>query len=154
MTEGNGRTVTWNYDGVYRLTNETISVGPARANGTVAYGLDPVGNRKSETSTISGLNPGSFNYNADDEVATDRYDLNGNAISTGGEAFTYDSENHEPPDVDVLIRHIGQHGLRWRRQPSGQDGQRRHHLLPGWTSTWDYTQNAGGTSSPVNAWVH
>jgi YD repeat-containing protein len=58
MTEGNGRTLNWNYDGVYWLTNETISAGPARANRTVAYGLDPVGNRKSETSTFSDLNPG------------------------------------------------------------------------------------------------
>ena len=93
VTEGTGRTVVWTYDGVYRLTNETISADPARANGTAAYGLDPVGNRKSETSTIGGLDPGSFNFNFDDEAATDSYDLNGNTISTGGKAFTYDSEN-------------------------------------------------------------
>jgi RHS repeat-associated protein len=93
-TEGTGRTLNWTYDGVYRLTNETISADPARANGTVAYGLDPVGNRKSETSTIGGLEPGSFSYNLDDEASTDSYDLNGNTISTGGKAFAYDSENH------------------------------------------------------------
>jgi hypothetical protein len=43
-----------------------------------------VGNRKSETSTISGPNSGSFNYNADDEVAMDRYDLNGNERHLNG----------------------------------------------------------------------
>ena len=92
--ELNGRTLNWNYDGIYRLTNETIGSDPAKANGTVAYSLDPVGNRKAETSTISGLNPGSFNYNADDETTTDTYDLDGNTISTAGKTFTYDSENH------------------------------------------------------------
>jgi hypothetical protein len=78
VTEGNGRTVNWNYEGVCWLTNETISVGPARTNRTVAYGLDPVGVvRKSETSTFSGLNPGSFNCNTEDEEATGGYDVNG-----------------------------------------------------------------------------
>jgi YD repeat-containing protein len=28
-TELNGRTLNWSYDGIYRLTNETISLGPA-----------------------------------------------------------------------------------------------------------------------------
>jgi YD repeat-containing protein len=93
MTETTGRTLNWTYDGVYRLTNETIGSDPAKANGTVAYGLDPVGNRKSETSTIGGLDPGSFSYNLDDEASTDSYDLNGNTISTGGQALSYDSEN-------------------------------------------------------------
>jgi RHS repeat-associated protein len=93
-TESSGRTVNWTYDGIYRLTNETISSDPAKAHWAVGYGLDPVGNRKSEISTLGGLDPGSFNYNADDELATDSYDLNGNTVSTGGKAFTYDSENH------------------------------------------------------------
>ena len=32
-TEQNGRTVNWNYDGIYRLTNETISLAPSGNNG-------------------------------------------------------------------------------------------------------------------------
>jgi len=92
-TEGTGRTLTWSYDGVYRLTNETIGSDPANKNGTVGYTLDPVGNRKVETSTLGSLNPGSFNYNADDEATTDGYDLNGNTVSTGGKTFAYDSED-------------------------------------------------------------
>jgi hypothetical protein len=42
---GWGRTLTWSYDGIYRLTNETISSDPTGKNGSVGYGLDPVGNR-------------------------------------------------------------------------------------------------------------
>jgi RHS repeat-associated protein len=93
VTEGSGRTVNWNYDGVYRLTNESISSDPAKENGGVSYSLDPVGNRKSSTSTLSGVNPELFTFTVDDEVTTDVYDNNGNTLSTGGKTFTYDSEN-------------------------------------------------------------
>ena len=44
-TEQNGRTLTWNYDGIDRLTGETIASDPAGPNGAAGYGLDPVGNR-------------------------------------------------------------------------------------------------------------
>jgi YD repeat-containing protein len=92
-TEGNGRNLNWSYDGVYRLTNETISADPAKVNGTAAYVLDPVGNRKSATSSLPGFNSGSFGYNADDELSTERYDADGNAWNSGGNYFAYDSDN-------------------------------------------------------------
>jgi YD repeat-containing protein len=47
-TESGGRTLTWAYDGIYRLTNETIALDPHSKNGAVAYGLDPFGNRISQ----------------------------------------------------------------------------------------------------------
>ena len=93
-TEGTGRTQTWTYDGIYRLTNEAIGSAPSGKNGSISYGLDPVGNRQSEASTLGGLDPGSFTYNADDEVSTDSFDSNGNTLATGGNTFAYDSENH------------------------------------------------------------
>jgi RHS repeat-associated protein len=93
-TEGNGRTLQWSYDGIYRLTNEAVSADPNNVNGSVAYGLDPVGNRLTETSSLNGVNSGSFGYNADDEVSTETYDNNGNTLTTGGKTFTYDAENH------------------------------------------------------------
>ena len=92
-TESTGRTLNWSYDGIYRLTNEAISSDPEHVNGSVAYGLDPVGNRMTENSTLSGVNSGSFGYNADDEVSTETYDNNGNTLATGGKTFTYDSQN-------------------------------------------------------------
>ena len=92
--EQNGRTLTWNYDGIYRLTNETIASDPEKSNGTASYGLDPVGNRLSLNSSLPGIESGSFGYNADDEVSSETYDLNGNTLTTGGKTFTYDSENH------------------------------------------------------------
>lgn len=92
--EYNGRSINWTYDGIYRLTNESIS-GDSKVNGSVSYGLDPVGNRLSETSvpTLNGLNPGSFSYNADDELSGESYDADGNTTATGGKSFAYDSQD-------------------------------------------------------------
>jgi len=92
-TESTGRTLNWSYDGIYRLTNEAISNDPEHVNGSVAYGLDPVGNRQSENSSLSGINSGSFTYNSDDESSTETYDNNGNTLATGGKTFAYDSQN-------------------------------------------------------------
>ncbi len=92
-TEGNGRSLTWNYDGIYRLTNETISNDPAN-NGSASYGLDPVGNRLSAVSSLTSIASGSFSYNPDDEISSETYDANGNVLSTGGMTYAYDSENH------------------------------------------------------------
>jgi RHS repeat-associated protein len=94
-TEPNGRTLNWTYDGIYRLTNETISLDPHAKNGAVDYGLDPVGNRNSQNSTLPGIpSVGSLTYDANDRLATETYDANGNTLTTGNRAFTYDFENH------------------------------------------------------------
>ena len=47
------RAASWTYDGIYRLTNESISNDPSKNNGTVSYGLDPVGNCLSESSSLN-----------------------------------------------------------------------------------------------------
>lgn len=93
-TELSGRASNWTYDGIYRLTNETISLDPNNKNGIVGYGLDPVGNRLTETSSLSGVNSGSFTFNADDELASETYDLDGNVTASNGKTFSYDTENH------------------------------------------------------------
>jgi RHS repeat-associated protein len=94
VTESSGRTASWNYDGIYRLTNETISLAPSGHNGSVGYGLDPVGNRLNDTSSLEGVSPGAWSFNADDELSSETYDADGNVTSTGGKALSYDSENH------------------------------------------------------------
>lgn len=87
-----GRTVNWSYDGIYRLTSETVSQDTAE-NGAVSYGLDPVGNRLSANSTLSGVSSGSYSYSINDLLSIETYDSNGNTLITGGKTFTYDSEN-------------------------------------------------------------
>jgi RHS repeat-associated protein len=93
-SESNGRAVAWNYDGIYRLTNESITGDPANNNGSANYGLDPVGNRLSELSSLGGVPSGSWGFNADDEISSETYDPNGNVLTTHGMTYTYDSENH------------------------------------------------------------
>jgi RHS repeat-associated protein len=93
-TELSGRNSNWAYDGIYRLTNETISLDPAHNNGSVSYGLDPVGNRLSASSSLGDIPSGTWGYNSDDEVSSESYDTNGNVTATGGKTFAYDSENH------------------------------------------------------------
>jgi len=91
--ESSGRTLNWSYDGIYRLTNETISLDPHSVNGSVGYGLDPVGNRQSQTSSIPGIGTGSFTYDPDDRLNTETYDANGNTLTSAGRTFAYDFEN-------------------------------------------------------------
>ena len=92
--EVNGRTLNWTCDGIYRLTNEAISSAPSGKNGTVAYYLDPVGNRLSDTSSLSGVTAGSGTFDADDRLSSETYDSDGNTSTTGGKSYAYDSENH------------------------------------------------------------
>jgi RHS repeat-associated protein len=94
-TESSGRTLNWSYDGIYRLTNETITLDPMSKNGTVAYGLDPVGNRLSQTSSIPGIPTASFLYDFDDRIQppTESYHPNGNTLVSGSRTFTYDFAN-------------------------------------------------------------
>jgi RHS repeat-associated protein len=94
VVELNGRTVNWTHDGINRLTSESITSDPSKNNGSVSYGLDPVGNRTSASSSLNAVPSGNWGFNADDEVSSESYDANGNVIATGGKTFAYDSENH------------------------------------------------------------
>jgi RHS repeat-associated protein len=96
-TEQSGRTLQWSYNGIYQLTNESITGDPANNdgnNGYASYTLDPVGNRTGATSTFSGFSPGFGSYNPNDQISTETYDSNGNVIGTAnGNSYVYDSEN-------------------------------------------------------------
>jgi hypothetical protein len=52
-------------------------------NGAVSYVYDPVGNRQQKTSTLLGYPGGLMNYNANDQLANDAYDANGNTTGSG-----------------------------------------------------------------------
>ncbi|MGH9461081.1 MAG: RHS repeat-associated core domain-containing protein, partial [Vicinamibacteria bacterium] len=91
--ERSGRSVSWSYDNGWRMTSETISSDPAGRNGALTYSPDAVGNRLSRNSTLAGLGPQSLSYNADDQLAGETYDGNGNTVSSSGKTFAYDFEN-------------------------------------------------------------
>ena len=83
MTELSGRTVTYGYDDLYRLTSETIANATSQ-NGTIGYTYDAVGNRKQIASTVQLISPtGTLLYDANDRTSTDTYDNNGNTVAQG-----------------------------------------------------------------------
>jgi len=92
VTELSGRNVTWTYDNLWRLTNETIA-GSAGANGSIAYVYDSVGNRLSRTSSVSGIPNQTSSYDDNDRLLADGWDSNGNTLTSSGNQYAYDSEN-------------------------------------------------------------
>jgi YD repeat-containing protein len=94
VTELSGRTVNYGYDNLYRLTSEAIASDPATMNGAVSYGYDAVGNRTQKVSTLPGYPGGLVNYTANDQLATDTYDNEGNTTASNGNGYVYDFENH------------------------------------------------------------
>ena len=97
------RTVTYGYDPLYRLKNETLS--GAAPSGTITYdstpgygdgaGFDKVGNRGSRVSNVPGVpTVASYGYDSRDRLtSTDTYDFNGNTTGSGGLTYTYDFDN-------------------------------------------------------------
>ncbi len=94
-TELGGRTVTYTYDSLYKLMREAVSGNPNPTNnGAVDYTYDPVGNRLSRISSLPGVLSATSNYDANDRVTSDSYDVNGNARTSNGRSYTYDFEDH------------------------------------------------------------
>jgi len=86
---------SYTYDSIYRLTQESLaSAGVQAENGALTYGLDPVGNRQTLTSTLSAIaTQPPMSYNANDRLLTNSYDANGNTLGAGGKTFAYDSQD-------------------------------------------------------------
>ena len=100
VVELSGRTSEYTYDNLYRLTEESITAGTAdpAPSGTVAYTLDPVGNRLSRNSGLGGIATQSFTYNENDHLGAESYDAAGNVVDSTatnaeGGADSYDFMN-------------------------------------------------------------
>jgi RHS repeat-associated protein len=76
-------------------------------NGAASYTYDPVGNRTQKVSTIPGFPGGLTNYNANDQLATDTYDANGNTTASLGNGYAYDFENHLIQQGGISIAYDG-----------------------------------------------
>ena len=94
VVELSGRSVTYRYDDLYRLTSENVSGDPGGRNGVVSYTFDSVGNRTQRGSTLPAVvATGLLNYDANDRTSTDPYDANGNLLQSGAGTNVYDFEN-------------------------------------------------------------
>ena len=100
MTELDGTTHAYSYDGMLRLVGETTTPGGGGAATTTTWTYDGNGNRLTQTKNGTTT---TFSYNAVDELTSDTagvtysYDDNGNlltAVSAGGtDTFAYDDLN-------------------------------------------------------------
>ena len=88
-----GREVAYGYAAVARLTSETVAGDPGGHSGAITYSLDPTGNRLNRASSVTGIPTTASTYNANDQLASDGYDPNGNTTSADGDIFTYDFAN-------------------------------------------------------------
>lgn len=151
----NGETVVldrvYRYDALYRLTNESVEVmaiSDAGAANTLFhhafdYAYDAVGNRLSRGSTFSGLPGTVYSYDANDWLASDRYDPNGNTIEAliGQPAVqvadAYDFEdrltrrlstiNHQPSTIHLAYNGLGHRVA--KRISSGLDNITTFYLV-------------------------
>jgi RHS repeat-associated protein len=94
-----GRTVSYTYDPVYRLTQEVIDEPGTANDQTITYTYDGVGNRT--LMTRNGVVT-TYVYDANDRLVsettgastlTSTYDNNGNLKSRGNDSYTYGVEN-------------------------------------------------------------
>jgi RHS repeat-associated protein len=101
--DGTGRTFLWQYDQLYRMTNETVS---GSISGTLGYGYDDVGNRTNRTvsgtlasSGTLGATNNTFDVNdwLDNDGVTSNgnawFDANGNTRTNGSNVYLYDYAN-------------------------------------------------------------
>ena len=104
VTELGGRQVNYTYDALYRLTGETIAGGSV--NGAIGYQYDAVGNRLQRTSSVVPVSAAASSYDANDRLTTDSYDQGGDTITSGGNTYTYDFENHLQTENSGAVRII------------------------------------------------
>ena len=74
------------------MTKETVS-GDASSNGVVDYVYDNVGNRLSRTSTMPAVPSATYAYDANDRLANETYDADGNLKLSGGGSYNYTFED-------------------------------------------------------------
>jgi hypothetical protein len=85
--------VTWSYDELYRLKQETIA-GSSEPNtsGTIGFVYDSVGNRRQRTSTIPAVPPATYDTTPT-TLLSDTYDAQRQHDRADGNTYTYDLEN-------------------------------------------------------------
>ena len=86
VTEYDGRTVSYTYDELYRLTEENINGGER----ILAYTYDSVGNRLTKDDSLAGLT--TYTYDANDRLLSEVLTLDGVTIHTI--TYTYDDNGN------------------------------------------------------------
>lgn len=90
----NTGTISYQYDALNQLTQETLLDGT-----TNAYEYDAVGNRTKKTVTHGSVTTTNYTYDVGNQLTAVNgqaytYDANGNLTGNGAKTFIYDAENH------------------------------------------------------------
>ncbi|HYI07797.1 MAG TPA: discoidin domain-containing protein [Thermoanaerobaculia bacterium] len=104
VTELNGRKTTYGYDELLRLVGQTVANDPAGINGSVSYTYDLVGNRRAQSSTLPGVPSLTYDYDLNDRLTSDVFDVSGNTVQSNGNTYNYDFENRISAVNDGAIR--------------------------------------------------
>ena len=133
VLEDTGRLVEYDYDALYRLTEEKISNDPQGGDRTIGYGYDWVGNREIKEDYVEGVT--GYVYDDNDLLRTETlvkdgvtvysrvydYDDNGNTVSrvengTDETRYSWDFENRlvevVTADGDVITYVYNADGIR------------------------------------------
>jgi YD repeat-containing protein len=122
--------------------SKTIASDPNNVNGAASYVYDPVGNRTQKTSTLPGFPGATSSYNANDELATDTYDANGNTTASTGLSYAYDFENHLVQQAGLTIVYDGDGNRVSKTSSSGTTQYLVDELNPtGYAQVVDELQN-------------
>ncbi|MFG3048314.1 LamG-like jellyroll fold domain-containing protein [Streptomyces sp. NPDC048241] len=102
-----GQTRTFGYDGLHRLTGDTLKQG-ATTLASVTYGYDPDGNTTSKKTTgVTGASTNTYAYDWGDRLTSWNYgstatgyayDDAGNRIQSGADVYTYDARDQLTSD--------------------------------------------------------
>jgi RHS repeat-associated protein len=96
VSEQGGRSVTYDYDSLYRLTGENVG-DPLHGNRTITYSYDAAGNRLTKNDSSTGTTTYAYDFN--DRLISENgqphtYDANGNVLTQpNGTSYQYDFEN-------------------------------------------------------------
>ena len=96
VTEAGGRSVSWSYDNLYRLTGEVITNNGFTGN--LGYDYDAVSNRETRSSDIPTLPPQAYTglFDTNDRLTAPGFtwDNNGNQLTDDqGRVYAFDAEN-------------------------------------------------------------
>jgi RHS repeat-associated protein len=128
---GTNLVYAWQYDPLYRLTNEFFN-----ASSNLAYNYDPVGNRTNRNpaiagvaGTVAGLTNQNFTFGTNDWLTTDHYDNNGNTTNSSNITNSYDVMDHLTNMNGTVFMAYDGDGNRVSKTNAGTTGANTFYLV-------------------------
>jgi len=122
-TETTGRSVMYSYDGLHRVTSETVSGDLGSINGNTTFAYDAVDNFLASTSTLAQFLNKNQSYDSLNRLIGYTYDRNGNVLQSPGHTYTYDFRDRVVAvDGTVTFKYDGDNG-RFSKTAGGLETQ-------------------------------